>query len=235
MSALAIPLPVTAALVPPSPATLDKLTGMGAMVTVPASLVAPFPLTAALVPPSPATLDKLAQAQEIILARPQVPVAENPVTILSVPVAAIFDAPNAADLIQAYAAACIAPGAEPQRQLYDAMEKAGVIHAFGAYVDLAGSPRLVGFASVICSVMPHDGHLVASLGEMFIDLPYRGTNAEGLLLSAVEQRAADVGCRCFICQARIGSGYDKRLSLRAGFSPTFTQYIKWLNGYGGRA
>lgn len=48
---------------------------MSVMTTVPASLVAPFPLAAALVPPSPATLDKLAQAQEIILARPQVPVA----------------------------------------------------------------------------------------------------------------------------------------------------------------
>jgi hypothetical protein len=39
------------------------------------ALAIPPPVTAALVPPSPAMLDKLAQAQEIILAQPQVPVA----------------------------------------------------------------------------------------------------------------------------------------------------------------
>jgi hypothetical protein len=158
--------------------------------------------------------------------------AENPITILPVSVAAIFDAPNAADLIHAYAAACIVPDAEPQRPTYDAMERAGIIHAFGAYTDFEGSPLLVGFASVICSIMPHDGHLVATLGEMFIDKPYRHTDAEDLLLSAVERCASDSGARCFICQARIGSKYDKRLSQRAGFDPIFTQYTKWLNGYG---
>lgn len=39
------------------------------------ALAIPLPLTTALVPPSPVMLDKLAQAQEIILAQPQVSVA----------------------------------------------------------------------------------------------------------------------------------------------------------------
>jgi hypothetical protein len=39
------------------------------------ALAVPLPITAALTPPSPETLDKLAQAQELILAQPQVPVA----------------------------------------------------------------------------------------------------------------------------------------------------------------
>jgi hypothetical protein len=67
-ASLVAPFPLTTALVPPSPTTLDKLAGMSA-------LAIPLPVTAALVPPSPATLDKLAQAQEIILARPQVTAA----------------------------------------------------------------------------------------------------------------------------------------------------------------
>lgn len=160
-------------------------------------------------------------------------VADTPVTILPVSVATIFDAPNAADLIHAYAAACIVPDAEPQRPIYDTLEKAGVLHGFGAYVDLDDSRLLIGFASVLCSIMMHDGHLVATLGELFVDLPYRHTNAEDLLLSAVEQFASDAGSRCFVCQSRIGSKYDKRLSQRAGFNPTHTQYVKWLNGYKG--
>lgn len=153
------------------------------------------------------------------------------ITILPVSVATIFDAPNVAELIHAYAAACIVSDAEPQRPLYDAMERAGIIHGFGAYVETNDSPLLVGFASVICSIMPHDGHLVAALGELFVALPYRHTQAEDLLLSAVEQCATDSGARCFICQARLGSKYDKRLSQRAGFNQTHTQYTKWLNGY----
>ena len=151
------------------------------------------------------------------------------VTILPVSFRDILDAPNAAFLIHAYSASCIVPDAEPQRPLYEAMERAGILHGFAAYAN--GS--LIGFASVICSIMPHDGHLVGTMGEMFIDLPYRGTDAEDLLLSALEQTAADAGCRCFVCLARIDSKYSKRLAQREGFHPTQTQFTKWLNGYGG--
>jgi hypothetical protein len=149
----------------------------------------------------------------------------------------ILDDARGQELIRAYAASCIVPDAEPQRQLYEAMEKAGIIHAFGAYVRSDGltAPLLVGFASVICSTMPHDGHLVATLGEMFIDLPYRSTDAEDLLLSAVEKVAVYTGCRCIICLARTDSKYSKRLSQREGFNQTHSQYTKWLNGYGGKA
>lgn len=39
------------------------------------ALVAPIPTIAALVPPSPVMLDKLAQAQDIMFAQPQIPIA----------------------------------------------------------------------------------------------------------------------------------------------------------------
>jgi GNAT superfamily N-acetyltransferase len=160
-----------------------------------------------------------------------------PVAILPIRFTAILDAPNAAHLIRSYAAACIVPDAEPQRPLYDAMEKAGIIHCFGAY-SLVGDagPVLIGFSSVICSIMPHDGHLVASLESLFVDPPHRSTGASDMLLSAAEKFAADAGCRCFVCQARTGSAYDTVLSRRTGFSQTHSQYTKWLNGYvGGKA
>ena len=168
------------------------------------------------------------------------------VTILPVSISAIFDAPNAAHLIRAYAKACIVPDAAPQRYLYEAMDRAGIFHCFAAYVDEAvGEPdtpesaphlRLVGFASVICSIMPHDGHLVATLGEMFVDPPYRSLGADGLLMSAMEEKAEALGARCFVCLARTGSAYDKVLSRRTGFTQTHSQYTKWLNGYkGGRS
>jgi hypothetical protein len=160
--------------------------------------------------------------------------AQIAVSIRLVTVDEIIADPHSADLFKAYAAACIVPDAEPQWPLYVAMERAGILRCFAAYVGSPAEPVLIGFASVICSTMPHDGHLVATLGELFVDLPYRRTEAEDLLLAAVEQSAADSGARCFICQARIGSKYDSRLARRVGFVPTQTQYTKWLNGYAAR-
>ena len=163
------------------------------------------------------------------------------VTVLPVSVAAIFDAPNSADLFRAYAASCIVPDAEPQYAIYEAMDKAGIFHCFAAYtytdfdkfiIGKDPSTRLIGFGSVICSIMPHDGHLVATLGELFVDPPYRSTGAADLLMTALEQKADDLGARCFVCLARTGSAYDKVLSRRTGFKQTHSQYTKWLNGYG---
>jgi GNAT superfamily N-acetyltransferase len=152
----------------------------------------------------------------------------KPIVIQPVSYHAILAEPNAPSLIQAYAASCIVSDAAPQWPLYERMEQAGILHCFAAY----SGNLLIGFASVICSIMPHDGHLVATLGEMFIDALYRQTDAENLLLSALEQQAITTGCRCFICSARKESRYSKRLEQREGFQPTHTQFTKWLNGYG---
>ena len=158
---------------------------------------------------------------------------ETQVTVRPVRFADILDAPNAVDLIHAYAQACVVPDAEPQRLLYEAMERAGILYCFGAYTESEGTEALIGFGSVICSIVPHDGHLVASLESLFVGPEYRSTDAFDMLMEAIEQLAEDRGSRCFVCQARTGSAYDKVLSRRTGFSQTHSQYTKWLNGYGG--
>ena len=167
---------------------------------------------------------------------------DTQVTIVPVSFTAILDAPNAADLIHAYASECIVPDAEPQRPLYEAMEKAGAIHCFGAYAykdsfemsTVNGCPSLlIGFCSVLCGIMPHDGHLVATISEMFVDPSYRSTGAADLLLGVAEQCATDAGCRCLISLARDGSPYDKMLGRRPGYNRTHAQHTKWLNGYSG--
>lgn len=161
-----------------------------------------------------------------------------PVAIVPVPYNAILDDPNSSDLFRAYAEACIVPDAEPQRAMYSAMDQAGIIQCFGAYVDStptdpAVSPLLIGFGSVICSIVPHDGHLVATLESLFVDPAYRSTGAFEMLMRVIEKFAVDRGCRCFVCQARTGSAYDKILSRRVGYSQTHSQYTRWLNGYSG--
>lgn len=161
---------------------------------------------------------------------------ERQVAVRSVSFTTLFDAPNASDLFQAYARACIVPDAEPQRPLYEAMDRAGVLHCFGVYASTSTNGEvstLVGFGAVICGIMPHDGHLVATISEMFVDPPYRSTGAADLLLCAIEQLASDRGCRCLISLARIDSAYDKMLEHRSGYQRTHAQHTKWLNGYEG--
>lgn len=155
------------------------------------------------------------------------------VTVLPVSFATILDDPAAPALLQAYAAECLVPDAEPQRSLYAAMEKAGSIQCFAAYLN---QTSLIGFVSVIRTIVLHDGHFIAAIESLFVDLHYRSTGAGLLLIAAVEQFATDSGCRCLLSSARIGSALDLVLSRRDGYEKTHNQHTRWLNGYqGGRA
>jgi GNAT superfamily N-acetyltransferase len=149
---------------------------------------------------------------------------ETQVTILPVSFADILDAPNSAALIQAYATECLVSGAHPQRAAYEAMEKAGALKCFGAYID----SRLIGFCSVLSAVMPHTGHRLATIESVFVDPAYRNMGADADLLGAAEQYAAETGCRLVTALARVGSAYDKVLSRRSGYTLTHSQHTRWL-------
>ena len=150
------------------------------------------------------------------------------VTVLPVPVATIFADPASTVLLRAYAAECLVPDAEPQPAVYEAMERAGVLRCFAAYSN-PGS-LLVGFCSVLCAVVPHDGHLVAKTESLFVDPSYRHTSAFEDLFAAAEQHATAAGCRVLTCSARVGSQLDRVLACRTGFQHTHSQHTKWLGG-----
>ena len=169
--------------------------------------------------------------------------AKTQIDIHPVPVAVIFDAPNSADLIRAYAKECLIPDAEPQRATYEAMEKAGALQCFAAYsyadfgdfvIGRDASALLIGIVSVIRASMPHSGQLVATVESLFVDPDYRGTGAGAKLLFAAEQYAEDSGCVALTCMARVGSTFDKVLSRRDGYALTHMQHTRWLAENGGR-
>ena len=160
--------------------------------------------------------------------------AENPVTILPVSVAAIFDAPNAAYLLHSYAEECLIPDAQPQRAVYEAMEKTDLLRCFGAYasgpeIDTA-SPYglLIGFISVATPIMPHCGKRIATVESLFVDPNYRHSGAGNYLLDEAERYAARMKCLALTCAARVGSAFDKVLSRRTGYALTHVQHTRWL-------
>ena len=168
------------------------------------------------------------------------------VTVLPVSIAMIFDAPNGGDLIRAYAAECLVPDAEPQRPMYEAMESARILHCWAAYLTEDIAPHLptapalpepralpppIGFCSIITTVVPHDGHLVATTESIFVDSAYRHTSAFEDLFTAAEKYATAAGCRVLTSGARIGSALDKVLTRRIGFTRTHSQHTKWLGEF----
>jgi GNAT superfamily N-acetyltransferase len=157
------------------------------------------------------------------------------VTVLPVSYSAILDAPNAVALLRIYAEHCLVADPEPQRSLYEAMEKSGAFQAFAAYFNTGSEEILIGFVGVIRTIVMHDGHLIGAIESLFVDPAYRSTGAFFLLIAAAEHFATDSGCRCLLASARIGSALDTILSRRGGYEKTHSQHTRWLNGYkGGR-
>jgi GNAT superfamily N-acetyltransferase len=165
-----------------------------------------------------------------------IPVIASEVEIQPVSFRAILDDPAAPALLRAYAEECLVPDAEPQIAIYESMEKANVIQCFAAYYDRPGTPLLIGFVSILRTIVPHDGHHIAAIESLFVDPAYRSTGAFLMLAAAAEQFATVSGCRCLLASARIGSALDVVLSRRTGYEKTHNQHTRWLNGFkGGRA
>ena len=150
----------------------------------------------------------------------------------------ILCAVNAQQLIDEYAAECSVADADPQVELYAAVEQAGALHCFGAYVTpqrhgpVAGDPvagdELVGFISVLNSPMLHNGKRVATIESFFVLAAHRRSGAGNRLLAAAKAYASESGCLGLLYTARIGSRLEKVLSRRAGCERSHTVFTEWL-------
>lgn len=152
-------------------------------------------------------------------------------SIRRVSYAQISGAANAPELIAEYAAECSIPDAEPQYMQYEAMEKAGVLQCFGAYLPIGhplDDPILIGFASVLSAVMPHHGKRVATVETIFVSAQHRDSAAGNALLTAAERYAEELDCVAILYLARIGSPFEKVLLRRHRCVPTHTTYTRWL-------
>lgn len=127
-------------------------------------------------------------------------------------------------LIQEYAAECCIPDAEPQPHIYAAMEQAGALECFGAYIDDA----LVGFVSVVSSIMPHNGKRIATIESIYAAPEHRDSGAGTALMDAAEEFSATSGCIVLIYTARVGSALEKVLSRRSGCSRSHAMFSRWL-------
>lgn len=125
-----------------------------------------------------------------------------------------------------YAAECaIAELPPPNMQIdqYNAMDAAGIIYPLGAYFE----GTLIGFITIICSVLPHYGVKVAVSESFFVGKQWRKSGAGHKLREAAEKYAAESGCIGVLLSAPVGGDLSKILP-RVGYRETSLVFFKCL-------
>lgn len=122
----------------------------------------------------------------------------------------IENAKNIAYLLSEYADECSTPGigrAVPQWDIYRSIESAGVMQAFGAFID----DLLIGFMTVTVMRHPHYAETIASYESYFVASAHRNTGAGIALLGAAKDHSRELGAVGMFVNSAPGSNLDRVL------------------------
>lgn len=136
--------------------------------------------------------------------------------------------PDNAHLLAAYreeSSIAEMPPAYAHLQAYAQLERGGILHCFGAYID--GS--MVGFATTIISVLPHYSALAAVMESIFVETKSRKSGAGIKLFRAIQRYAASKGACGLLVSAPVDGHFAKMLNHpRSGFKHTNQIFFKRL-------
>jgi GNAT superfamily N-acetyltransferase len=136
----------------------------------------------------------------------------------------ISESSNIDELLNEYAAESAIkdlPHPNAKVKSYQSLEKAGAIHAFGAFLD----NTLVGFITVLSPVLPHYDLRIAVAESFFVAKAYRKTGAGLRLLRAAEVHSADIGASGLLVSAPTGGNLAEVLP-HVGYSDTNRVFFK---------
>lgn len=153
------------------------------------------------------------------------PILRRQCEVMRTSVPHLFACPEIADLLREYAEQAneLLAAPAPQMDSYIKMEEAGYLHAIGAFID----GKLVGFAGLIVAVLPHYGHLSASMESLFVGKAHRKSGAGLKLIKEAESMARDLGATSF---AMTVPAHGKLSSImpRVGYRKTNEVFLKVL-------
>jgi len=107
------------------------------------------------------------------------------------------------------------PHPKAQLSMYQDLEERGVLRVIGAYRD----NFLIGFVTVMCSVLPHYGKKVAITESFFVPKAYRKTGA-GLRLLHAAQEYTKEQCAVGLLVSAPYQGSLSKVLPRVGFKHT---------------
>jgi hypothetical protein len=114
------------------------------------------------------------------------------------------------------------PIPKPQPDMYYSMERAGILHCLASYTD---DRTLSGFMTLIVTVMPHYGAIIATSESYFVGSAYRQSGAGIRLLKAAEAISAGVGAVGLLVSAPVGGKLENVLP-KAGYANTNRLFFK---------
>lgn len=130
----------------------------------------------------------------------------------------ILDSP----MLTEYAAECSIPllgEINPSRELYAALEKAGVLACFGIF----RNEELAGFATVLFTVYPHYSKKVATVESLF------ALQGGAELLAHVRQFAKQQQCAAIMYSAPVGGRFEKLLESKKSCERTSSIFGEQLD------
>lgn len=125
--------------------------------------------------------------------------------------------PNLDALVEEYAAECAIhglPHPAAKVDMYKTMELTGWLNAFGAYHE----DKLIGFAFVIATVVPHYSALIASAESLFVAKAFRNTGAGTRLVRACEANAKAKGSPGILLTAPFGGPLAAMLDVSSAYT-----------------
>jgi GNAT superfamily N-acetyltransferase len=134
--------------------------------------------------------------------------------------------PNLPEILEEYAKELVVEGAPPwqaKMELYYQLEAAGILQGFAAFVN----DVMVGFVTVLITVLPHNGVIMAVTESYFVVKKFRGTQAGFKLLGEAEQYAKERGSPCLLVSAPVDGDLAKVLP-RVGYTHTNSVFFRSL-------
>jgi len=109
------------------------------------------------------------------------------------------------------------PKPSPQADLYDMLEKSGMLHSFGAF----NGEELVGFMTVIAYKAPHYGELIAVSESVFVSKAFRKTGAGTRLIRMAEDHSKSIGAKGLLVSAPMGGSLSRMMqNPKSGYRQT---------------
>lgn len=148
--------------------------------------------------------------------------------IRPITIADAFDAPNFTALCDEYRAESLrnpyVTSAPPDRDAYQYMQDAGVLHMLGAYEN----DTLVGMVVILIASPPHyAGKLLATVETLFLSKPHRHGRAGVELIRAAESAAVKHGAQGLYISAPSGGRLEDLLPA-VGYHETNTVFFRGL-------
>lgn len=128
------------------------------------------------------------------------------------------------ELLKEYEAECSIPEigkTAPSPEMYAAMERSGAFQCFGAFED----GELIGFATVLISMLPHYAKKVAIVESIFAQ---KGSTCGSDLRSALKAFARDSGCASILYSAPFGGRFERLLERDKGCRRTNSVFCESL-------